>query len=711
MTLEFYKTGFDVSKNGVYESLEEYLGKLAPSLTVPNYKYLDPALSLAVKIPLSSHQFDKSAVGDYVRAKDDDEGKVYYYYVMSCKWKGKETLMVTLALDTLNTYWDGISSSWTAETHITRRFKDRWYTSRTAAYPKIDRKDEDFATVPMKRVSAEAVNPTASSLKWTLVYMTEYASDSNLKNNPVSCYCFPSAKVYISTGASGTVLYKPLELSSSNRYYMSGGMNSGDSFTIETIDGSSSNYVIGDNCGCVLFYPSTHTSGDGTLTDVVHVRIWRYVGNQTNYSDYECSYILFTSCKQVYLQSSDWVGWQGSADFTRPFPVNAGQTVTSLISFNEWYETNKTDPRLIKIRELPYAPFKEAYTDSNLTIPSGWSMSSGMLKFTGTTFGTYFLGQSKKSFPTLAKVDVTARTEPWETAETKLLNSSFYVDKLIYDSNSWIAKWETYNSGTGKIVSGDAGLNINYSVSDGMDNGSLFEVTQGFEYDTDFGQFMVVDKSTDKPYYTNEYLNYIRYGKYIDEKAVGYNVASSVVSGVGSIATTAASLAFGSAAAGASAGVGAVIGAVVGTAMAVISISKTCATAYDSINSKIDQYTHQASSVSGTSDVSLFNVYSGNKLLRVNYEPVDYVKSLLWNYFRLYGYSDDSYEIPTFTRRYVDYFKLEPVFQGDMIWNEFLDDIKQRMQVGFRVFHYVDSAYDLLFEKENWETSLWDWAN
>ena len=716
MILDFYKTGFDVTKNGVYENLGSYL--TASGLDYETeYKYIEPALNVTIKLPVDSHAFTKK--WDYCVAYDKDSGKAYYYYVMNCKWKGRETLELSLGLDTLNTFWKEISSSWTPETHITRRFKDRWFKSRTKACPKIDRKEEDFGTVPMRRLSVSAINPSASTKKWTLVYMTEYTSDDNLKNNPISVYAYPSSPTPVATGTSGSVEWGNSMFDSDRAFAVSWSDN--PDFSV-TVDGT--NVTVGNGSVWIVWsqtYKKYYVKrfikiyADGTV-----------VANQ-----HEAESITFSSCKSVYEQDFDYAdsldvsssaskNWpmEGKMDYSKPIQINAGEAYSSLSSFSDWYALHKTDARLVKIRELPYAPFKETYKDNQLVLPSGWEISNVGLKFTGTAFGSYFLGTRSATFTTLATTDI-VDTAPDIKYETKLYNSAYYGDKLVYDSNTWVAKWETYNSGTGKIISGMADLGVNYAVSDGIDNGSLFQVIQDFEYDTDFGDYIVVDKNTDKPYFTNDYLNYIRFGKSVDEKSANWNVGSAVVGGMGSILTSVSSAAFaGNAIAGATAagglgggGVGALVGLAVGTVVTAISVAKTCSTAYDTLNSKIDAYTHQASSVSGTSDVSLFNIYSGNKLLSIIYEPVDEIKQMLWNYFRLYGYADDSYEIPTFTRRYVDYFKLEPVFTGDLLWNDFLDDIKQRMSLGFRVFHYVDDGYDLLFSKENWETSIWEWAH
>jgi hypothetical protein len=701
MNLYFYLTNFNVSDNGIYESLETYLSSLSPVATY-EYKHIDPALSAQVKLPALSHQPTKKSIGDYCKAVDDD-GTVYYYYVMNAFWKAKETLLITLGLDTLNTYASQISDSLTDRTHITRKFKDRYKTrgSKTSRYtitPVIDRVSEDFSSMPMERQSVTAINPD-SFRKWTLIYLTKYENDSaNLSANPVTCYAFPSTQVNVPTGATGDVTWEAGTFTVGAVYALTQGMNDGDTFTI--YGNSAVTYTIGDTYRGAFF---CRTASDA------EVSVWIVNSSGSAVSVGSTAKVLFTKCDAMYLQSfsrSDGL-YPSKVTFDTPVYVRAGSSYSTIQDFDSWYKANKTDARIVKIRELPYAPFKETYTDGQMDVPSGWETDGTGLKFTGTTFGIYSLATRTASMPIISAEDVIDQS-PSIDREPKLYNSSFYNDKLVYDTVSWVARWEDASN----IANGSMALSISYAVSDGMDNGSLFKITApSFVSDTDFGEYMVVDKSTDKPYYTNEYLNYLRYGKAIDEKAAAYNVASAVVSGVGSIATTASSLAFGMAAAGASAGVGAVIGAVVGTAMAVISLSKTATTAWDSINSKIDTYTHQSSSVSGTSDVSLFNIYSGNKLLNIIYKPRDEVRTMLYNYFRQYGYANDTYEIPVSSRRWVDYFKVEPVFSGDLLWNDFLDDIKNRMQVGYRIFHLNDGKYDLLFEYENWETSLWDWAN
>lgn len=717
MDFYFYNTQFDIGKNGVYEHLATYLNTLTPTQTILDYKYVEPELTTTIKIPFYSHQKSKALVGDYCKAIDTNEGYIYYYYVMDIKWRGKETAEVTLGLDTLNTYWPAIKNSFTSETHITRRLKSRWKVvdkdSKTV-YPVIDSYPESFGTMPTNRTS---INKVAAGNKWYLIYRTQYdQTTENLAANPVSCLCLPEKAVAIVTQKKGVVTWTTNTFASDIAYGISTSESAGaqirigdQTITLNSLSGAQTLYIIYSDEYKKFYVKYLITMYDGKNT-------------QNLFYQFEGTSVDFIICDKVYQQDFTYANsltsdstyiWprEGTLSYKTSYEIGAGETYTQLSSFSNWYKSNKTDARLVKIRELPYAPFKEQYQSSTgaLIIPDNWTIDGNILVFNGESFEEYSL--TKLALQWLPEFDwgIVAADEPEYTSETKLWNSDFSTCKLIYDTQTWALKPEKFNN-----IVDICDVSVNYKVSDGMDNGFAFKFeTNGKQMqDTDFGEYMIVDRVTDIPYYTNEYLNYLRYGKSVDEKAAGWNVASSVTSGIGSIATTTASLAFGVAAAGlASGGVGAIIGAAVGVTNAIIAISKTCSTAWDSIQSKIDAYTHQASSVSGTSDISLLNMYSGNRLNIVTYEPIDSFRDMLFQYFRLYGYATDEYAVPTLSsRHWFEYIQCEPVFTKDMMWNDFKDDIVSRMKVGFRVFHYNDNTYDFSCSKGNWENDIWQLA-
>lgn len=714
MQLVFYRTGFDVTKNGVYEDLEKYIDSLS-SVYSTEYKYIEPALSVVVKLPLNSHVFDKSTVGDYCEMIDGD--KIYYYYVMNCKWKGQETLEVSLALDTLNTYWAEIDNSLSDETHVSRRFKDRFTIEGDTAYAVVDRKDESFTNIPMYQSSYQKINPDSDYGKWYLVYITKYDATENLSENPVSCYCIPSSALPIKTSSVGIVNW-------GSEYF-----NTDKAFAISSSESPNASLRVG---GVITTF-STLDYISTTAYIVYSANYKRYYLKvfKTDYNtgitvmnQYEGDSVDFITVDKVFeqdfdyadsLNSTDTKYWprEGRISYENPVEIKAGSTYETLTSFETWYSTHKTDGRLVKIRELPYAPFPVTKESGYFQIPDNWTLESGLLKFDGGTFPEYRLKELGYGLPTLSRAEVVLGVENNINNETKLYSSVYRATKLVYDNNTWVLQPELLTM----FINPDA-TSIYYKVSDGMDNGLAFGFFNDQMVNTDYGRYMLVDRSTDLPYFTNEYLNYLRYGKAVDERNAALSAAGATIAGVGSLVSTAASTAFGlssafgSTAVGAAAGpIGLAVGAAVGIASTVISTITTCVKAQDTINSKIDTYTHQASSVNGTSDISLLNVYNGNKLLKFEYDCDSDIKQSIYNYFRLYGYSTDEYGKPEWgTRNYSDYFVLEPAFTGSLLWNDFIDDITNRMKAGFRVFHLGSSGYDLSLRKENWERNLLLWA-
>lgn len=711
MDLIFYKTGFDITKNGVYDDLDDYLGSL-DFFSVPGYKYVEPSLAVTVKIPYDSHQRKKTF--DYCAMVDGSE--VYYYYVTNMKWRGKETLELSLAFDTLNTYWSEIKSGLTDETHITRRFKDRYIAGETVAYPVVDNKQEDFSSVPMDRKSITKVNPLSSTQKWYLAYMTLYAqSDESLTKNPVNCFAIPEKDTYMERGGT-TLTWTSGQFGTSNVAFA---VTSLDNPTFKISLSNGMTIALGDYCKwAVIIYHGSSKNFEVKyrIYDTTNKRwVCNYQSNITS--------IVFKSCMDVYQQdytamdeiktgvednNNDLSGNEMSYD--TPTHINAGAEGILLTNFQEWYTAHKTNSTLIKLREIPYAPFLESYNVDKLVLPENWVYYGGTMRFVGNAFSENVLETvDAVNMEALTKDEVIDQVDEG-LYETKMLNSAYNLSKFVYDTQTWAVQPERLTSfddaGKGKVI-------VSYKVSDGIDNGSIFRFQNDQTQDTDFGEFMVVDKSTDLPYFTNEYLNYLRYGKKIDEKNATWNLVSTIFSSVGGGLNSVASGAFGGSSMTEGGGMaGGIVGGMLALANAAVQIIKTVDTYRDEINSKIDSYTHQASSVSGTSDVSLFNVYSGNKLLLINYAPKREVKDMLLDYFRFYGYADDCYAVPDFnSRRWVDYVKCEPVFQNDMVWNDFLGDIKARMEAGFHVFHRVDGNYDLKIKQENWETSLWKWAH
>lgn len=739
---------FDENKNGAYENMYAYMQAHTPTYTT-EYKFVRPALKVTLKLPVSSH-IRKYTLGNYccqsyhTATLTDIQPNVNayaFYYVTKLNWKGKETLEVELTLDTLTTYFAGAggnfhTANFSAESHITRKFKDRWvYDSVSEKFlPLVDRGDEQFGTLPM--VKQRKALPygdtyhggeTVQSQHWYLIYRSQYESEDKVKTNPVSVIAFPEVSTKISNAAAGDVTWTADSISLNTNYAIANARNSGERLIANSASGTAYDITIGQ------------TTVSGTNNPVIAARIYKFLsddGATINFifayknkngtlGSFAISSVVFKTIKTVFRQTETAYGsWTfDDIEYYSPIAINAGASIVTLTTFDAWYKNNKTDSRLVKIRQLPTAPFWVSLDETGTSIskPSKWKINSELgLEFTGTGFeGCYTTIKLAENFAVLEPNEVQqGGSVPKKKYETKLLyNSNFHTIKFVYDSNVYPIHLENWaDAQTTGIASSENSTNIFFYVSDGMDDGLLWSFGNNETYDTDFGNAFYVSKSTDIPYFNSEYLNYLRYGKSVDTRNANTTIAGAIVSGIGTGLSTAASAAFAasqmSSAAMGPVGIAATLA--VSVATTAITIGSTCAKAYDSINSKIDQYTHQAATVNAGSDVSLFKKYGGNKLYLFEYKPRDDIEDSLYNYFRLYGYSCDEYGKPTCTRRYVDYFKGEFQFTPEFNRShdqDIIDDAKARMAVGFRVYHYIDGTFDTDFEKENWETSVWSKVN
>ena len=695
MNIKLYKTDLRPELNEVFDDIALFLNDLQPKHQWPNVKYTKPELDIMIKLPLDG-TYNHLGQFDYCDLFDEQANRHYYYYILNANWKAKQTLQLQLSMDTLNTFWQEIKAGLGPNTHITRRYFDRWKKVGTMAYPLIDKRPEDISAPPMVQIAKPKV--VGSDEHWTLVYMTEYSDKQSLSENPTTCLALPE-KVHKLSGSVSNVL-TPTSFPNGTAVCLDYAHT-----PHAVISHGIINFELKSGADWAMLYFSTNTitllrhDGNGqTVDDIPSVSI-----NKTNVV-YKQPSGYTTSAPHQYWQ------WDNPIYFT----------TAQLNTFKAWYKQFKTDPRLIKIIELPYAPFDYTETDGIFQVPNGWKADSyGALRLIDADKADF--KSSVASFSNLApepfviadvinEEGILKKANP-EEYETKLWNSSYYSLKYIYDGAAKPIKLEEFEH----LATPDYSLSIDFNSSTGMDNSIGFQFKCGEQLDSDFGDWLISNRTTEVPYYTNEYLNYLRYGKAVDERNKAYSIASTVVGGLGSTAQTSASLAFainGAALKGLTGGVGAMIGGGVGLISGAIATASSIARANDQINSKIDQYTHQASSVSSSNDLSVFKKYGKNKLLQVEYQPAKELRDSIGRYFNLYGYSCDEYGVPNWsTRLWSEYYVMEPDFWMSYIEKDYEDDIAARMQAGFRLLHRVNTSeqsglYDFDSEYENFERSL-----
>ena len=694
MNIKLYKTDLRPELNEVFDDITLFLADLQPKHQWANVKYTKPELDIMIKLPLDG-TYNHLGQFDYCDLFDEQANKHYYYYILNTNWKAKQTLQLQLSMDTLNTFWQDIKATLGPNTHVTRRYFDRWKKVGTKAYPLIDKHPEEISAPPMVQIAKPKI--VGSDEHWTLVYMTEYSDTQSLSENPTTCLALPE-KVHKTSGSVSNELV-PTSFPNKTAVCLDYAHNPNAVISHGII-----NFELKSNVDWAMLYFSTNTitllrhDGNGeTINDIPSVSI-----NKTNVV-YKQPSNYTTSSPHEYWQ------WDNPVYFT----------TSQLNPFKTWYKQFKTDPRLIKIVELPYAPFDYTETNGIFQIPNGWELNSyGALRLIDADEVDF--KSSVVSIDNLApepfviadvvnEAGIQKKANP-EEYETKLWNSSYYSLKYIYDGDYHAVKLEEFEH----LAVPSYSLNVNFNSSTGMDNSIAFEFKSTEQLDTDFGDWLISNRTTEVPYYTNEYLNYLRYGKAVDERNKAYSIASTVVGGIGSTVSTGASLAFAITGAGAASGgiIGAAIGGAIGLVSTIIATSSSIDKANDQIQSKIDQYTHQSSSIQASNDLSIFKKYGKNKLLQVEYQPTKELRDSIGRYFHLYGYSCDEYGIPNWnTRIWSEYYVMEPDFWMSYIEKDYEDDISARMKAGFRLLHRVNThdqsgLYDFESEHENWERSL-----
>lgn len=705
MSLILYQTSLKPEHNARYENLESYLDTCSYA-TFPEFQYIKPLLTTDIKLPMDG--YSKNSPYNYVKIVQ--KGVTYYYFITAHKWISENTLGVTLVLDTINTFWDDLTSKITANTHITRCFKDRYVKRNIAGVntlvPKVDKYAEDIDSPTLVRNDVAQVG---DSHLWYLISKTDsLASDTKLAANPVTNYLLKDESM---TSKGTTVLTITPELISADACAYVIPISGEESIITCIIDGTPRTFYFSNSREYDFCYWFYH---EGTIQLKIH-QTGKYDGTTGIADTYKnVDSIVLLNVRTVYKQSDSWDTYFSNAGVMNavytvdsPIVYNSIQGGTKIPSFNTWYNNNKTDSTLIKIVCLPYQPFDlEEYQEGidYIGTPSGFKLLNPNIVFsyditdTLMTYSTYA--------DTVIKTDPSARGVNYNLKyETKQYNSQYYQVKYVYDSSSLSYDLETFSTKTVQPTS--ISMDIQFCYNKELSNSLAFKFTipseLTYEYDSDFGNWLIVDKTLDVPFFTNEYLNYLRYGKAVDQRNAGWSTLAAAIGGASTTVNSVASLkAIGQ---GNVSWIGKALGGV-GVVSTVISVGSTIAKSRDAINLKMDTYRHQASDVNGSSDISIFTKYGKNKLLRITYGLPNYLHDQILNYFRIYGYTTDRYAIPsTNTRYWSDFIQAEIDLEANNVDTDYVDDFKERYASGLRIYHWHD-MYDFNFTYENWEVSL-----
>ena len=373
---------------------------------------------------------------------------------------------------------------------------------------------------------------------------------------------------------------------------------------------------------------------------------------------------------------------------------------------------NKTDTKIIKIIDLPYAPFEPKYDNSNyLLLPAEYTYSPSKNLFElsdiSTPLSRTFLdNQEINIFNNLyveSEILYIANTNSRDdNLESKIYHSDYYAPKFVYDSFNLSFQLELMNT-ENLDMSLSQYLQVTYVISKNITSKFLFMFPQYTlkNSQSDYDGVVVVSRNNEEVVYNSQYLNYLRTGYNYDLKAKNRNILTAGLSLGLNALTTGLGFATGNPFAIAS--------GMSGIAKSTISYAKGIADQEQSMAEKMDTLQRQAVSVSNADDVELLEAYSENKAKICYYQVSDVMKQAMLDVFYYTGYITNERKIPVVnTRLWFNYLECDLVLltPHQNMYEDWLDAYKQKFAQGVTFFHKVGTKWNLEQNLENYETWL-----
>lgn len=745
--IRIYQTHLTPARNALVDDLNEYLATLTPRYSSDNFQYQQLALDLVMKINVKQTVISGHNLGNYLTIEQD--GKIWYYFILNTQWSGQETVKLILSIDSINTFRNDLTFN--AKTAIQREHRDRLKKVNGYIARVIDYENEGL-TLPKVIEDSEDIRLMNNDLDWYLMYKTaDELSTTNL-NNAVSCYLCASQQIAVGGGSEQARELTVNDLLEDRFYYFAGADNVGGSFKL-TINGATTTFndingtykmdvrkagsmLLADRKmnGLMLYRKDNKMYYGLQFTDVCSyqpVGITIDVFNQSttvptlpnkeaakaafgNYNVAECQSVSisgnFLRYGQAYYISAD----SAIVNLSQTLPIYAGVGAT-IMSFND---VDRTDSKIMKIIKLPYSPVKFDYANGHYNFGDDWQVIGGLLKLKNTAVSKGFSNENMYDasltsyFVDASAIDTTAVRNDYN--ESKLYNSSFFTYKFVYDSFAKEIKLENIRDYTDVDIT----VGISFKMTSTINSRFMFkfDIDGGYMYkESDYEPYLVINRNNEETIYSNDYINYMRTGYNYDQKMRTQQAIMSLLNaGISGIYARKEEKIPDKAKEGS------------WTAAKSYSLSQAFKTYNSAINGAINavysyiqtgqqieqkQYElqQQATSVIGSDDLDLLSYYNNNRLKIITYKLRPEDEKMVCDLFYYTGYRHAKLEKPNLTSRYwFNFIQCSPVFneEGATPYNDYIDDIKARYEAGITVYHSHNGVYDWDQELENWEVSI-----
>lgn len=755
---------FTKDKNFAVDDIDAYIASL-PATRIKdfsNLNYFKQGLKAIVRMPMTQEALDFSerwwnyCVVTNWDAQSGVPDKKVYYFIDSIKWASKDIATLELTMDTINTI--GVNESkYTNKTLIHRQHKNRYFVAGGRAKGIIDKAKEGIDTL-LYKTNNNILKPKQNYMqgKWYLAYITKNnpVSTDYEQINPVITLLLPEHKTYVQiAGLGGSDIGAQTTFTFYKYYTFSSNLNGplGVSITPERTGHPYRNYKIYDAIPERTDGPSAHRVYYYlTLNWLTTKGVFEYVRSVVNASgtilatttletgeivSYTGSEYPVTGHISISCSKSLFYYWEGNTNNQNPLLEPTYTQYTNKMQMGGIADIDRTDPKIIKIVELPYCPleileptissggivFNSRFGYGNffilsgnenyfLTIPSEFKTQSceietGLNGFNETTY---------MDFDPTTKHKTDLRNGNYEL---KLYNSEFYGRKFVYDSFSYTFKYE------------EANISATYTA---MQNKFKFKmltslaVTSKFAFDftpswkiaqvtEDYPNILPIARNNEIPIYNSQYLTYLRTGLQYDLKArereKEQDIGKIVLSTAGSVIGAALGVATGNAVLTA----GSVVAGVTGIASSIVSAVNRSVNAQQSLEQKLAQLKAQSASVQASDDLDLMRGYTEGNWAKIElYQPSANMTQCLFDLFYYTGYKCEYMERPALNTRNrfnfisasIDFDPQYAMYLAENYGEDIREDYKQRFEAGLTIIHHYNNEWDFEQKYENWEAIL-----
>ena len=572
---------------------------------------------------------------------------------------------------------------------------------------------------------------------WNLIYKNQGDIEPSEVNqvNPVECYACPDTPLVARiVGSSRQISYSSL---TEGTYYFIGGSNN-DSIEINYKDNADNEYNTS--------YTSNSVQGSGITINSSYIVLYRGTGNS-----------YFTVYYYQYVYSS----WRGAPTIERTTLLKTATNITSIDILSNiekvYYTTSlandfapntatktgsftfstsnkyvsslegvdRTDSKLIKIFKLPYSPSKVSFNGNNVVLDENWDFddtsSLFKLKNLNSKFNYTFEAPIKDPTENLNVPFNVNNISLFQARniniESKLFNSEFYSPRVVYDSFAFnyalekvdISKYKGLNPNGNFVMGFVMTTTINSKFMFYFPNYELINFLKSQDYD----KYMPIARNNEVVLYTNQYINYIRTGYNYDVKAKDRTQATSGLGlGLG-ITGSLASMGLAVASGNPAVMVGGIIGGISSIVSNVVSTINTISSSEMAISSKLEQLKNNATSVAGSDDIDLLEVYSNNRAKLTEWRCSENMRKAIYDLFYYCGYATNEMKVPTLTtRKWFNFIQAELEINENNNFPDFVvNDLIEKFKNGITVLHmnkdeHNTKIWDFNQEYENWEDTL-----